>query len=117
MLVDNTELLRHLYERFNVRDMKALLETMHRDVMWANGMEGGHVYGHEGVRSYWTRQWAMIDPHVEPVAFSADAKGTVEVEVHQTVRDLKGNVLSDKAVRHVFRMEDGLVKHFDIQNG
>ena len=115
MLIDNTKLLRHLYERFNVRDMESLLETMHLDVMWANGMEGGYVYGHEGVRSYWTRQWSMIDPHVEPVVFSAGAKGTVEVEVHQIIRDLKGNVLSDKAVRHVFRIEDGLIKRFDIQ--
>jgi ketosteroid isomerase-like protein len=117
MLIGNTELLRHLYGQFDARDMESLLETMHRDVMWANGMEGGHVYGHEGVRSYWTRQWAMIDPHVEPVAFSTGVEGTTEVQVHQTVRDLKGNVLSDKLVRHVFRIEDGLIKRFDIQTG
>jgi hypothetical protein len=61
------DLLRRLYERFNARDMAAVLATMHRDVLWANGMEGGHVHGHDGVREYWTRQWAMIDPHVEPV--------------------------------------------------
>src|SRR5690349_19654038 len=90
MLMDNTELLRQLYERFNARDMESLLKMMQLDVMWANGMEGGHVYGHDGVRSYWTRQWAMIDPHVEPIAFSTNANGTVAVEVHQTVRDLKG---------------------------
>jgi hypothetical protein len=24
---------------------------------WANGMEGGHVVGHDGVRNYWTRHW------------------------------------------------------------
>lgn len=115
MLIDNPKLLHRLYERFNARDMESLLETMHQDVTWANGMEGGHVYGHEGVRSYWTRQWAMINPHVEPVAFATGAEGTTEVEVHQTVRDLKGNLLSDKLVRHVFRIEDGLIKRFDIQ--
>ncbi len=114
MLIDNTELLRHLYERFNVRDMESLLKMMHVDVIWANGMEGGHVFGPDGVRSYWTRQWAMIDPHVEPIAFSTGANGTVLVEVHQTVRDLKGRVLSDKAVRHLFHVEDGLIKRFDI---
>jgi len=26
--------------------------------------------GHEGVRPYWTRQWAAIDPTVTPVAFT-----------------------------------------------
>ncbi len=67
------ELLKHLYNRFNARDMEAVLATMHPNVVWANGMEGGHVYGHDGVRSYWARQWAMIDPHVEPTGFSAGA--------------------------------------------
>jgi ketosteroid isomerase-like protein len=108
------EFLGRLYERFNARDMVAILATMHRDVIWANGMEGGHVHGHEGVREYWTRQWAMIDPHVEPVNFGVLAEGGTEVEVHQVVRDLKGSILSDKMVRHIFRIEDGLIRRFDI---
>lgn len=112
---DEVELLKHLYDRFNARDMETVLSAMHEDVMWANGMEGGHVHGHEGVRSYWTRQWATIDPHVEPVRFVRDADGAVIVEVHQVVRDLNGNLLSDKMVGHVFRIERGLVKRFDIR--
>jgi hypothetical protein len=111
----DTELLEHLYDRFNARDMEAVLATMHLDVMWANGMEGGHVHGHDGVRNYWTRQWAIIDPHVEPAGFSAGADGATNVEVQQTVRDLKGNVLSDKMVGHTFRIEDGLIRRFDIR--
>jgi hypothetical protein len=35
------ELLERLYERFNARDMEAVLATMHPDVIWPNGMEGG----------------------------------------------------------------------------
>jgi hypothetical protein len=31
------------------------------------------------------------------------------------VRDLKGNLLSDKMVGHIFQVEDGLVKRFDIR--
>jgi ketosteroid isomerase-like protein len=109
-----TELLDHLYDRFNARDIEAVLAILHRDVMWANGMEGGHVHGHDGVRSYWTRQWAMIDPHVEPTGFSAGADGAFHVRVHQTVRDLDGKLLSDKTVDHIFRIEDGLITRFDI---
>jgi ketosteroid isomerase-like protein len=109
------ELLTRLYERFNARDMESLLATMHPDVVWANGMDGGYVYGREGVRSYWTRQWSMIDPHVEPTGFSPGADATTEVEVHQTVRDLEGNVLLDKTVGHVFRVEGGLIVRFDIR--
>ena len=66
---DNVELLKRIYDRFNARDMETVLAALHEDVIWANGMEGGHVHGREGVRSYWTRQWAVVDPHVEPVAF------------------------------------------------
>jgi hypothetical protein len=112
--MSDTDLLKRLYDRFNVRDMQALLATMHRDVMWANGMEGGHVHGHEGVRDYWTRQWAMIDPHVEPDRYSRRADGAFEVTVHQTVRDLKGGILSDKIVQHIFHIEDSLIRRFDI---
>ena len=82
------ELLKLLYDRFNARDMETVLEAMHEDVMWANGMERGHVHGLDGVRSYWTRQWAMIDPHFEPVDFSTSSDGEVLVEVHQIVRNL-----------------------------
>jgi hypothetical protein len=110
----DTDLLKRLYERFNSRDMEAVLATMHGKVMWANGMEGGHVHGRDGVRDYWTRQWAMIDPHVEPIDFSTRPDGGTEVEVHQTVRDLNGRILSEKTVRHVFRIEDGRIRRFDI---
>ena len=109
------EFLKRLYERFNARDMEAALAAMHEDVVWANGMEGGHVHGRDEVRSYWTRQWAMIDPHVEPVAFAERPEGEVVVEVHQVVRDLNGNLLVDQMVGHVFRIENGMVRRFDIR--
>jgi hypothetical protein len=110
------ELLKRVYDQFNARDMDSVLASLHEDVMWANGMEGGHVYGRDGVRSYWTRQWAMLDPHVEPAGFSHGPEGEVVVEVHQVVRDLEGNLLADKMVGHVFRIENGLVKRFDIRD-
>ena len=63
---DEVDLLKRVYDRFNARDMETVLAAMHEDVIWANGMEGGHVHGRDEVRSYWTRQWTVIDPHVEP---------------------------------------------------
>jgi hypothetical protein len=57
----------------------------------------------------------MIDPHVEPVAFADGPDGEVIVEVHQVVRDLNGNLLAHKMVGHVFRIENGFVKRFDIR--
>lgn len=112
---DEVDLLKRVYDRFNARDMETVLAVLHEDVVWANGMEGGHVHGRDAVRSYWTRQWAMIDPHVEPVTFAQGPEGEVVAEVHQVVRDLNGNLLADKMVGHVFRIENGLIKRFDIR--
>jgi hypothetical protein len=87
---------------------------MHQDVTWANGMEGGFVNGRDGVRSYWTRQWATVDPHVEPIEFSQGKSGETIVRVHQVVRDLNGSLLADLQVHHIFLIEDGLIRRFDI---
>ena len=111
---DEVDLLKRVYDRFNARDMETVLAAMHEDVMWANGMEGGHVHGRDEVRCYWTRPWAMIDPHVEPVRFTNGPDGELVVEVHQVVHDLNGNLLADKTVSHVFRIENGLIRRFDI---
>lgn len=110
----DTELGR-LYERFNARDMEAVLAMMCEDVLWANGMEGGHERGRDNVASYWKRQWARIDPHVAPTRFTNGPDGGIIVEVQQTVRDLQGTLLSQKLVCHVFTFENGLIKRFDIQ--
>jgi aminoglycoside 6'-N-acetyltransferase len=108
------ELLKRLYDRLNARDMEAALAVMHGDVVWANGLDGGHVCGHEGVRDYWTRQWATIDARAEPIGFSIDENGTVNVEVHLSAHDLDGKLLFDKIGRHVFQVDGGLIKRFDI---
>ena len=114
-MFDDVAFLQRLYAQFNARKMESLLASMMPDVIWANGMEGGHEHGRDAVRAYWTRQWAMVDPHVEPVAFAAGEDGKVAVEVHQVVKDLEGKVLADVMVGHIFKMEDGLVKRFDIR--
>jgi ketosteroid isomerase-like protein len=109
------ELLERLYDRFNARDMEAALATMYTDVTWANGLEGGDVRGHDGVRDYWTRQWAMMESRAEPIGFSIGEDGTAYVEVHVTARDLNGNLLFDEKAGHVFQIEDGLITRFDIR--
>jgi hypothetical protein len=113
--MDARELLTAAYSRFNARDLEGVLQLMHADVDWPNGMEGGRVHGHEGVREYWTRQWGMLDPHVEPVGFATDEAGDTAVSVHQVVRDLEGKVLVDQMVTHVYRLENGLIRSMEIQ--
>ena len=108
-------LLEDAYDAFNARDIDAALDAMHVDVEWPNGMEGGSVYSHDGVRDYWTRQWDLIDPHVEPLRFETDEAGRVVVDVHQVVRDRNGNIMVDEIVQHVYLIEEGLVRSMEIQ--
>jgi ketosteroid isomerase-like protein len=112
---DDVELLRRVYALFNGRDIESVLTAMHPDVVWANGMEG-HVHGRDEVRRYWKRQWAIIDPHVEPLEMSPKGKGEVVVKVHQVVHDPKGNLLADRLVIHVFQVRNGLIQRFDIRD-
>ena len=113
--MDERELLAGAYRDFNERRIDEVLARMHPDVAWANGMEGGHVYGRDAVRAYWTRQWTLIDPHVEPVAISQEESGRFIVEVHQVARDLQGNILVDKIVHHAYRIQNDLIKRMDIE--
>ena len=109
------DLLTFVYAAFNRRDIDAILPKMHPDVEWPNGMEGGWVHGREGVRAYWTRQWGMVDPNVEPVSIEPAEDGRAIVNVHQVVRDLKGAVLMDRMVQHIYSIRDGLIQRMEIR--
>lgn len=113
--MDTEALLRRCYAAFNARDLEGALTVMHPEVTWPNGWEGGWVEGIEGVRHYWRRQWAALDPHVEPRAFTPDADGRITVSVHQVVRDLTGMVLSDQMVEHVYQLQDGYIRRMEIR--
>lgn len=108
--------LRDAYQNFNLRNIDLVLQSLHPNVEWANGMEGGHVHGREAVRAYWTRQWQSLDPHVEPLKMESAEDQSIVVKVHQVVRDKSGEVLIDTVVRHAYRFEDGLIVRMDILN-
>ncbi|MDE1992764.1 MAG: nuclear transport factor 2 family protein [Rhizobiaceae bacterium] len=123
MSEQDTQLIKLIYDRFNARDIDGVLATLTDDVAWANGMEGGHVHGHEAVRDYWTRQWAVISPHVEPVAVRREKDDALIVEVIQKIYDLNGRPLEDqsqglkdKTVFHIFQTKDGKIARFDISD-
>ena len=113
--VDLRPLLERTYAAFNARDVDAVLAVMHPDVDWPNGLEGGRVVGRRAVREYWTRQWGLIDPAVEPKRFSATDDGRVDVEVDQVVRDLAGHVLKAETVHHVYAFAEGLITSMEIR--
>jgi hypothetical protein len=107
-------LIKDAYAAFNARNLEAALATMQPNVEWPNGMEGGTVLGHNGVREYWTRQWAVLDPHVDPVEITADKQGRIVVSVHQVVRDLNGSILVDHTVNHIYCLDCGLIRCMEI---
>jgi hypothetical protein len=113
--LNETEILQQAYRDFNARRIDALLARFHPDVAWANGMEGGHVHGHDEVRAYWTRQWETFDPHVDPVSITPDPAGRWVVKVHQVVHDKNGNLLLDRIVHHAYRLREGLIERMDIE--
>ena len=107
--------LKKAYQAFNARDIDAAMATMQPDVEWPNGMEGGTVHGRAAIREYWTRQWGIVDPHVEPVSFDLDEAGRVIVAVHQVVLDRSGKTLLDRMVEHVYSIEGGLIRNMEIR--
>jgi hypothetical protein len=108
-------LLRSLYAAFNAREIDSVLIALTDDVDWPNAWEGGRLRGHAAVRDYWTRQWAEIDPHVDPVSVTPRPDGRVEVAVHQVVRSRDGELLSDGRVLHVYELRDGLVARMEVE--
>jgi hypothetical protein len=107
--------LEQTYQYFNDRNIDATLAMMHPEVDWPNGMEGGVEHGHQAVRNYWTRQWKILDPHVQPVQYDMEEDGRVNVTVHQVVHDMDGNLLVDQIIHHVYTFEDGFIKAMEIQ--
>jgi ketosteroid isomerase-like protein len=109
-------LLRRVYAAFNRREIETVLAMMHADVDWPNGMEGGRVLGTAAVRDYWTRQFEILDPHVEPENFTTEADGRIAVDVHQVVHDKSGKLPVDHMVQHVYVIRNGLIQNMEIRN-
>lgn len=103
------------YAAFNARDIDTALSTFHKEVQWPKAFEGGYVKGHDEVRKYWTGQWLEINPIVNPISIERGPSGSIVVTVHQVVRDLTGNLLFDGLVKHVYLIEDGLLRKMDIE--
>jgi hypothetical protein len=110
----NQQFLQNLYDAFNKREIETIIALMRPDVKWANGLEGGFVYGRDAVRAYWTDQFKDIQPELETLKFETDENGRHIVTVHQIVKDLQGNVLADTTVHQIFTIEDGLISRYEI---
>lgn len=111
------DLIRKIYAAFNARDIATILTTFDPQVRWSRAWEGDYATGHEQVRAYWLRQWQELSPHVEPIGFAQRPGNQVEVKVHQLVKDMQGAVIFDGLVKHLYTIQDGLIKQMDIEQG
>lgn len=109
------EIFLAMYRDFNARHIDAVLARMQPDVAWPNRWEGGYVHGHEEVRDYWTRQFAVLNPHVDPVEIRTETDGRVTVMVHQVVRDGERKLVVDTMVRHIYTLRDRLIERMEIE--
>ena len=88
---------------------------MSENVSWPKASEGGRVVGKEEIRAYWTRQWKEFYPHVEPVEAIEREGSKTDVKVHQLVKTVSGDVLSDTDVWHVYTIANGLIERMDLR--
>jgi hypothetical protein len=109
------ELIQKVYAAFNARDIPTVLTTFHPQVRWSRAWEGDCAIGHDEVRAYWLRQWQELNPHVEPTGFREREDGMLEVAVHQVVKDMQGQLLFDGQVKHIYTIQDGLLKQMEIE--
>ena len=109
-------ILKQTYLHFSRRAIDSTLAVLNPDVDWPNGKEGGIEHGPEAVRNCWTRQWKLLDPHVESIQFDEEAEGRIKVTVHQVVLGIDGKLLIDQIINHVYTFEDGLVRSMEIRD-
>ena len=115
-VVAEIEILQRMYAAFNRRDIETVLASMHANVDWPNGMEGGRVLGKSAVRDYWKRQFEVLDPNVEPKKSTREADGRIAIDVHQVVHDKSGKLLVDQMIQHVYEFRDGLIQSMEIRD-
>ena len=108
------QFLQNLYQAFNKGEIETIISVMHPDVKWANGVEGGFVYGRDAVREYWTNQYKVIQVQLEILKFETDENNRNVVTVHQIIRDLQGNLLADATVQQIFTIKNGLISLYEI---
>ena len=114
IMSSNQQFLQNLYDAFNNREIETIISFMRPDVKWANGVEGGFVYGRDAVREYWTNQSKDIQVELETLKFETDEKNRNVVTAHQVIKDLQGNLLADATIQQIFTIQDGLISLYEI---
>ncbi|WP_214366046.1 hypothetical protein [Pseudonocardia sp. H11422] len=111
---DVVDLLRAAYRAFNTRDVEGCCRggtpTWSGPTAWRAGTSTGAT-----VCAYWTCQWQLVGPAVEPLAFVLEPYDRIRVNVHQRVVDRSGVLVTAGLVQHIYRIHRGLITRMDIR--
>jgi hypothetical protein len=125
-LRSNIDFFQDLYTNFNNRNIEDVINKMTDNVIWANGMDGGYLFGHTRVREYWNKQFTVANSKVTPLKIGIQdavlemeqennlGDKIVRIQVHQVVHDLDNNLLADEIVFHTFLIQDKKIAEFHI---
>lgn len=113
--MNTEELISQAYSSFNKKDIDGTLALMSENVSWPKASEGGRVVGKQAIREYWTRQWTEFDGQVHVLEVIDREAGKTEVKVHQVVKNLKGELLSDTELWHIYVIQNSLIERMDIK--
>jgi hypothetical protein len=109
----NEELIEQVYAAYNRQDADALLAFVSEDVDWPDGQ--ARLHGKQGLRAYWTRQWAKTRTRDEVLAIATPMPNRSIVRIGQVVRALTGAVISTGTFEHDYLIENRLIMRLDIR--
>lgn len=103
-----------LYSALNQRLAHDAARYLHPDVEWPTGYGDDYLHGRRDVVQFWERQWQTLDPTLKPERVHIGEDGRLTVSVHETTRDLQGNLLEERDLLHIYRVRAGLYDRMEI---
>ena len=103
-----------LYSAFNSQDFDLFFDLLAEDINWPHETDGGRLSGRAAVRAYVLKDTAAIQAEYAPIQVQDLGDGRVTVLAQKVIFSaVDGSLWSNKRVRHVFQIHEGLVVRMD----
>ena len=107
---DRVALIRLAVERFNTRDIDALVTLLHPMAEWPDLMDDKLIWGREAVRDYWERQLSVVSPHLTPHDFTPVGDDLVVASTQRVLdRETGVDLMPVTEIVQRFSFRDGLI--------
>lgn len=101
--------IRQMYDRWNARDIDAVLQCISEDCFWKADLDGPVIQGREGVRKFWDSLSREGRIRLVPVEFQEIAPDRFRILVDHERRDVAGRVVWAGPLNHIVVMREGLI--------